>query len=139
MSLSIVSADFEYSISKFDFEGAIAHTEVDGARQIGSGTAEEMFGWYLEAAYHIWPEDWKHGKFEQTDAVVFVRYDDYNTQYKMPSGIAKDPTGDRDEVTVGAAIKLTPDVVVKADYQFVNDKSSSDPSNRLNFGVGFAY
>ena len=137
--ISIVSADFEYSIGKFDFEGAIAHTDIDGAEQIGNGTAEEIFGWYLEAAYHIWPEEWKHGKFERTDAVVFVRYDDYDTQYKMPSSVAKDPAGDRDEWTIGTAVKLTPDVVVKADYQFVNDKSGSNPSNRLNFGIGFTY
>ena len=53
--IQIYSGDFEYSVSKFDFRGAVAHEKIVGAREIGSGTAEEIFGWYGEVAYHFWP------------------------------------------------------------------------------------
>ncbi|MHC4316540.1 MAG: hypothetical protein ACYSW3_29200 [Planctomycetota bacterium] len=85
--IAMTSADFEYSKSKFDFRGVIANTNIDGARDFGDGVAEEMFGWYLEGAYHFWPDEWKTGKLKKSDATVFVRYEEYDTQHKMPSGI----------------------------------------------------
>ena len=35
---------------------------IDGAADFGGGVAEEMFGWYLEGAYHFLPDEWKKGK-----------------------------------------------------------------------------
>ncbi|AQT67386.1 Phosphate-selective porin [Anaerohalosphaera lusitana] len=137
--IRIASADFEWSVSKFDFTGAVAHTSIDGAREIGNGTAEEMFGWYLEAGYHIWPEHWKKGKFAKTDMIVFARYDDYDTQYQMPFGVAANPAGDRNEITLGVSWKLTPDFVVKADYQIREDDSDEDLNDGINLGIGFTF
>jgi len=137
--IAMSSADFEYSISKFDFRGVVAHTNIDGAGGFGGGVAEQMFGWYVEGAYHFWPDAWKVGKLEDSDAVVFVRYEEYDTQYKMPSGIAKSKSKDRDEVTVGVNLYLTPNFVLKADYQFLGDASGSGRDNLFNFGIGWTF
>lgn len=137
--ISIYSADFEYSFGKFDFLGAVAHTTIDGAKKIGNGTAEEIFGWYLEGAYHFLPDDWKTGRLAKSDAVLFVRYDDFNTQYKMPGGAARDPAGDRTEWTIGTAFWPTPDFVIKADYQIPNDATGDNLGHKFNFGIGFAF
>ena len=136
--IQIVSADFEYSVAKWDFRGAIAQTHVDGARQIGNGTASEMFGWYLEGGYHIWPDEFKVGKLANSDAVAFIRYDKFDTQYKMPSGVSADPAGDRDEWTFGINFYFTPNVVFKTDYQMQQD-SADNKTNKLNFGLGFSF
>ncbi|MBE0534429.1 MAG: hypothetical protein IH624_02085 [Phycisphaerae bacterium] len=137
--IGIYSADFQYSHGRFDLLGALAHTHVDGARKIGNGTAEEMFGWYLEGAYHWLPDSWKTGKLARSDAVVFLRYDDFDTQYRMPSGVARNPAGDRNEWTVGLAYWPTPGVVIKADYQIPDDATGDDLPHRINFGIGFTF
>jgi phosphate-selective porin len=137
--IALVSADFEYSISRFDFRGVIANTNIDGARNFGDGVAEEMFGWYLEGAYHFWPDEWKTGRLERSDATVFVRYEEYDTQYKMPSGIAKDGSKNIDEITFGVNFYLTPDFVIKADYQIRDDASGSDKNDLFNVGLGWTF
>ncbi len=98
-----------------------------------------MFGWYVEGAFHFWPEAWKVGKLKDSDAVVFVRYEEYDTQYKMPSGVATDKSKDKDEVTLGINFYLTPNFVLKADYQFLDDASGSGRHNLFNFGIGWTF
>ena len=101
--------------------------------------AEEMFGWYLEGAYHFWPDMWKTGKLEKSDATVFLRYEEYDTQHEMPSGIAKDRTKNVDEITAGVNFYLTPNFVIKADYQISDDTSGSDRDDLFNLGVGWMF
>jgi hypothetical protein len=137
--IAIFSTDFEYTISKFDFRGALAFEKIDGAREIGNGTADEIFGWYLEGAYHFMPESWKKGKLSKSDAVAFVRYDDFDTQYKMPSGVAKDPAGDRNEWTFGVNFYLQPNLVLKTDFQVRDDDTSDDLEHLYNIGVGWQF
>ncbi len=135
----IYSADFEYSISKFDFRGAIAHGIIDGAGDMGSGTASQIFGWYAEGAYHFWPKAWKKGKLKDSDAVVFARYDVFDTQHKMPSGVSRNPAGDRSEWTFGVNFYPIPNLVFKADYQIRQDDTSNDLDNLLNVGIGWQF
>ena len=65
--ITICSADFEYSVYNLDFRGAVAHESIDGAKAIGAGTAERIFGYYVEGACHVLPEAWKAGKFGWDD------------------------------------------------------------------------
>jgi len=138
-TIHIYSADVEYSVYNFDFRGAIAHETIGGARKIAGGTAEEIFGFYVEGACHVWPEAWKTGKFKDSDAVIFVRHDRFDTQHKMPSGIAKDPAGDRSEWTIGAGFYLTPNIVLKADWQCRQDGTGKPLDNLINFGIGWEF
>jgi hypothetical protein len=136
----MVAADFEYSISRFDFRGVMAHTSIDDARTLGSGdVAKEMFGWYLEGAYHFWPDEWKVGKLAKSDATVFVRYEDFDTQYKMPSGVAGDASKDKQEITFGVNFYPVPNFVIKADYQVFDDASSDGRDDQFNVGIGWAF
>jgi len=137
--VGITSADFEYSVQKLDFRGVVAHINIDGAKGIGNNVADEILGWYLEGAYHCMPDEWKTGKLARSDATVFLRYDDYDTQYKMPSGVAANPAGDRSDWTFGTNFYLTPNFVIKADYQIRDDESGSDLDDLFNLGVGWAF
>ncbi|MHC4221304.1 MAG: porin [Planctomycetota bacterium] len=137
--IAMTSADFEYSISKFDFRGVIAQTDISGARELGGGVAEEMFGWYLEGAYHFLADEWKTGKLEKSDAVVFMRYEEYDTQHKMPSGLTRTAGKDKDELTFGINFYPTSNFVIKVDYQLTNDDGSSDADDRFNIGLGWSF
>ncbi|RJP17270.1 MAG: hypothetical protein C4529_14955 [Deltaproteobacteria bacterium] len=135
----ILSGDFEYNVSKFDFRGVIAHERIHGAKEIGNGTASEIFGWYLECGYHLFPDAWKKGKLAKSDAVVFARYDDFDTQYRMPDGVANNPAGDRREWTLGASFFFTPTLVAKGDVQFQDDGTGKNLPTLVNFGVGWQF
>jgi hypothetical protein len=136
--IQIYSGDFEYVISDFDFRGVVAFENIDGAREIGNGTAGEIFGWYIEGGYYLWPEAWKKGKLAKSDAVVFVRYDDFDTQYDMPSGVERNPDGDRSEWTIGTSFYFLPNLVFKADYQF-RDSEGENPGDAFNLGLGWQF
>lgn len=138
-NVGIYSADFEYSQGRVDLCGALAHTFIDGAEKIGNNTADEIFGWYLEGAYHFMPDEWKKGKLAKSDAVVFLRYDDFNTQYKMPSGVSANDAYDRSELTIGVAFWPVQDLVIKADYQIPDDATGNDLGHKINFGIGYAF
>ena len=112
---------------------------MDGAENIGSDVAEEIFGYYAEVGYHFWPEAWKSGKLAKSDAVVFARYDNYNTQYKMQSGQLADPAMDRHDYTVGLSFYPVPNLVLKADYQIFESEADGDIANAFNLGVGWQF
>lgn len=137
--LSIVSADFELSVHDFDFRGVIAQNNIHDHSGLPSGVAEEMFGWYLEAAYHFWPESFKKGLLADSDAEAFVRYDSYDTQAEMPSGRTADDRFDRNDITLGVTFKPVPEFVVKADYQFREHDGPGERPNGFNLGVGWAF
>ena len=138
-NVRIVSADFEWSVQDFDLRGVIAHNKIDDGDELPQGVGEEMFGWYLEAAYHFWPQVWRTGKLENADATAFVRYDDWDTNHEMPSGVPADDSLDREEVTVGVDFKPVQNFVVKADYQFRDHEGTGDPADGFNLGVGWEF
>lgn len=137
--LRILSADFEYSVARFDFRGVLAHERIGGAARIGNNVAEEILGWYLEGAVHVFPDGWKRGKLAKSDAVVFARYEEFDTQYRMPAGVAKDPAGDRTAWTFGVSFYFTSTLVAKADYQVRDDGTGQDLPDLVNFGLGWQF
>ncbi len=137
--LSMAVADFEYSIGRYDLRGEGAYQWIDDAEKLPMGVAKEMAGWYLEPAVHAMPESWKTGQLERSDAVLFLRYEDFDTQLKTVSGVARVPGGEREEWTTGINFYFTPGIVLKADYQFVESDAVSDPENRLNLGMGMQF
>ncbi len=138
-NIMIYSADFEHSVmGRWDTRGAIAYESIDGAREIGNNVASDIFGWYLESGYHFLPDSLKTGRLEKADAVAFLRYDDFDTQYHMPSGVTKNPLGDRNEWTVGINFYPIPNLVVKADFQLREDNAGND-EKLMNLGIGWQY
>jgi len=137
--LEVYSADFQYSVADFDFRGVYAFEKINGAESIGNNVASEIDGYYLESAYHFWPDDWKAGRLERSDAIVFVRYDDVDTQKSVPPGVAKDPRGHRTVWTSGLSFFPTDDLVIKTDYQVYDDDTAQGLSNRFNVGLGFRF
>ena len=49
------------------------------------------------------------------DLIPFVRYEEYDTQYKMPDGYAKLGKNARIDITVGINFPLSSQFVLKAD------------------------
>lgn len=137
--ITIYAADFTTRSGRLDLRGVTAFEKIDGAENIGNKVAEEMFGYYLEAAYHIMPDTWKTGLLKNSDALIFVRYDDYDTQYSMPEGVEADPSGDRYDWTFGVSFYPVRNLVLKTDYQIRKSAASVDPDNSINLGIGWQF
>jgi hypothetical protein len=138
--LTLISADFEYDVSRFNFRGVIAQGIQSDVQNLPAGTGEESFGWYLEAGVSVMPESWKQGKLEAADIKPFVRYEEYDTQKgDISGGGASNGDYERQDITVGLNLPLNQHFVVKADYQFRDNKGTSKARNQLNFGMGWAF
>jgi phosphate-selective porin len=137
--VTIYEADFGLNVKQFDLSGAVALEEINGAKQLGGGVAEEIFGYYVEAGYHYFPASWRSGKLAKADAVFFVRYDEYDTQHEMPAGVLGDPSKDRHDWTLGLSFYPVSNVVVKADYQILKSEADTDPDNTINLGIGWQF
>lgn len=103
----------------------LAHPPADARPFVPSG----FFGWYGQVAYTAW----EHG---QMSLSPFARYEEFNTQAKMPTGFTADSaTADR-VWTLGLSFKPHPDVVLKSDYQKFADNKLND---RFNVGLGYMF
>lgn len=138
--ITIYSADFAARFGDLDLKGAVAFEEIDGAENLSaSKVAEELYGYYIEAGYHIMPEAWKRGRLANSDLVAFVRYNEYDTQHKMPAGVTPATGKDRSDWTLGLAFYPAPNFVLKADYQVLEADGDTDPDNAINLGVGWQF
>ena len=140
--VGLVEVDARFTRGRFEARGQHAHVFIQGAsalndalgrlRGIDPNIAGELRGFYLETSYRVLPSTAPH------DAAVFVRYENFDTQFKMPSGSTRLPQFDRDAWVVGATYWVDPDVAVKFDYSHVRNQSTVVPAPRsVNIGLGW--
>ena len=140
--VGLFEVDARFSRDRLETRAQYAHVFIDGAgplndalartRGIDPNVADEIRGFYLEAAYRVLPRTAPH------DAAVFVRYENFDTQFKMPAGATRLPQFDRDAFVVGATYWLDPDVAIKFDYSHVRNQSTVVPAPRsVNVGLGW--
>jgi hypothetical protein len=141
---TMVSADFDYSVSRLILRGVVAHGSNSDAAALNAAyttdAGEEIFGWYLEGGISVMPDSWKKGKMKEADLIPFIRYEKYDTQHKVPTGTTKDESNNRNDITVGINWLLTQHFVVKADVQFrADEQGGSELNNKYNLGIGWVF
>ena len=104
------------------------------------GTSETLsnhLGFYLEAAYDLWPLLDADREFY---LAPFFRFEYYDTQFDVPSGPAFSVDGTK-EIRLyhaGLSFKPHPNVVLKLDYRNFNPvKGEKADDLQLGFGVAF--
>jgi hypothetical protein len=138
-NFGMYSLDFEYMVSRFQFRGVAAFGKNSDPQNLPAGVGKEIFGWYLEGGMSVMPDAWKTGKWEEADILPFVRYEEYDTQHKVPTGTVKNDANERADVTVGINFPLTYQFVLKADYRFRYSEAATNPNNVFNLGMGWAF
>jgi hypothetical protein len=94
--------------------------------------AEQLRGFYGEAAYRVWNAG------APRDMVAFVRYENFDTQHRMPAGLVPLKEFDRDAWVSGVTYYPDPDIAVKADYVLLRNGSRLVPQRHiLNLGLGW--
>jgi len=144
--LTMVEGDAKWSLEGIDLDGILVFTNLSDAEKLNdlfraqdasftNFVGRQMLGWYLEAGYHLF-----HHLLPDTnhDLVLFGRYEDFNTQHKMPAGFAGSAANDRNTITTGVSYLPIPQVAIKADYMF-NWNQANAGVDQFNLGVGFYY
>ncbi|MEE9332236.1 MAG: porin [Methylophilaceae bacterium] len=134
--LTLWDVHARYQKDRLDMRALYAKGHLSDAAELkdatGINAAEDFYGWYAEAAYHVW----KHG--EQSFA-PFVRYEKWDTHADVPNNVVRNNDNKNNIWTIGANYYPHPSVVVKADYQKFDDPDGSKGDKRLNLGLGYMF
>ncbi len=148
VALFDVEASYRIPKTGLELRGDFAYWHIDAPENLlanNNASATDnvggrMFGWYVEAAYHFWPDAFRHGKGSEMDFVPFIRFSQIVTQDDLESGTELDNgSTNKDFLTLGAAWLLNPNFVLKADYRRNLDGTAAterSESNQDYFQVG---
>jgi len=138
-AVTLWEAHARYTPGPFDFQalyarGHISDTAPYNQTIVGNPTLvpQDFYGWFLQAAWYAWT----HGDYQ---LAPFVRYEQLNTGWKyatLAAGLTPDPLPTQKVTTLGANFYVTPNIVLKTDYQWFQSDSNA---NRFQLGVGFNY
>jgi DtxR family Mn-dependent transcriptional regulator len=140
--VSLVEADARYSRDRLELRAEFAQNWIDNADLLndaiarGAGVnpnvARSMRGFYAEAGYRV------ISGARMGDVGAFARYENFDTQFRMPQGSVALPEFDRDAWIVGANYWPDPDIAVKVDYTIVRNRSRViHAPNSFNLGLGW--
>jgi DtxR family Mn-dependent transcriptional regulator len=140
--VSLAEFDARYSRRQLELRGQFSQVWIDNAGRLNDALAirvgvnpniaRVLRGFYGEAGYR----PISNPRFGEVGA--FVRYENFDTQFRMPSGYVGLPEFDRDAWVVGATYWPDPDVAVKFDYSIVRNRSTViQAPNSLNVGLGW--
>jgi hypothetical protein len=139
---TLFDVDFRFRHGVFEVRGLYALFVVDDVGALNAAAAlrqgrnpnvaRKMQGFFIEPAVHVLPAA------SRQDLVLFGRFERVDTQHVMPRGFIADGSFDQTFWTIGAAFFFTPDVVLKADYQYSTDRSGSTDSPEV-FSIGLGW
>ena len=141
-SVSMFEFDGRYRLGEFETRGEYAHGFLDGMGELNASrqrtvgvspnVAREVRGFYLEGSYFVSPRP------APKEVALFLRYENFDTQYRMPEGFQPLKQFDRDAWIFGVTYFPDPDVAVKFDYTVLRNQSEVVKApNSLNIGLGW--
>jgi hypothetical protein len=140
--VTLVEADGRGRVGRLELRGEYAQVFIDQADELNRlralregvdpNIASQMLGFYVEAAHPILPYP------SPREVVGFVRYEKFDTQYKMPPGYLPIGAFKGSAWIGGISYFPDPDVVVKADYT-VGSNDSAVVAAPKAFSVGLGW
>lgn len=139
------SVDGQFQYAGLDLRALAVWTSLDDAALINQlkeyegnkSVGEEQSGWYILGAYNIFSALNSGSKYMEYLA-PFFRYEQFDTQEKVPAGYERNPANDRTQYTIGINYKPIPNVVIKAEYQNL-DNAADEATDQYNFGIGYVF
>jgi hypothetical protein len=114
-------------------------TSVGGVRTLtdtAASIAQEMRGWYVEAAYDVLPLIVAQTRMSLEP---YFRFESYDTQHKVSNlGYTRDKTKDIELYTAGFQFKPIPQVVFKLDFRHF-DPEEGDRADEVQALVGYVF
>lgn len=142
IQVRIGEADVRYKRDRLELRGELAHVSIADADRlnvaiqqltgVSPNVARALRGYYGEAAYRVWNQG------PGRDLVGFLRYESFDTQFRMPAGFLPLKELDRSAWIAGATYYPDPDVAVKIDYVWQRNQSTVIKAPRsFNIGLGW--
>ncbi len=138
---TVAEVHVQAQVRGFDVRGLFARATVNeagGASRAlrlaaNAPIAERMDGGYVQVGYNLLSQT------RYTMAVTpYARYEQVDTQARVPTGFTRDLTRDGEFTTFGVDFKPIPNVVLKTDYQWVTNSSRTGRS-QFNMNLGYAF
>lgn len=138
----IAEIDARYRRERLELRGQYAHVGISDAARLNDAIertvgvspniARQLRGFYVEGAYRIWNGG------PARDLALFARYENFDTQFRMPDGFLPLEEFDRTAWVAGATYYPDPDVAVKVDYTHLKSRSGFvRPPRSINAGIGW--
>jgi hypothetical protein len=138
----VLEADVRYARNRFEGRAELAQVDITDADDLNDAiarttgvnpnVARTLRGGYLEAGYRL------ISGAGFGDVGAFVRYENVDTQFRMPAGYVPLEQFDRDVWVVGGTYWPEPDIAIKVDYVHQRTGSSVVSAPRsFNVGLGW--
>ena len=138
--VAMENVDARYRRNGFDLKGVFYHSSIDNADQLSDALndviGESMFGVYGEAAYDFLRRD-RPGSSGRA-LFLFGRFESFDTNADVPTGLTADPRADRQVFTAGLSYMPIEKIAFKADVEHWQDGTDAD-LNRFNLGAAFQF
>ena len=130
-----------YEAYGFDLRALVAGARLDDAEELNqlnalagaAGVGDEMLGWYVEGGYDVLSRmDTEH------QLHPFARYEMVNTQSSMAPGATAAPANELTAVSLGAAWRPLPQVVVKVARQLISNEAETG-TDQWNVQLGWLF
>jgi len=139
-AVTLVSGDVRYDVGPLMFRGVVANVSIADADQInaayGGQVGSRIAGGYVEGAYNVL-SFLAPASTQRLSA--FLRYENFDTQADVPTGVVRDESLARRVTTFGLSYKPVYNVVFKGDYQLQRTKASVAEGEVLSLGVGYQF
>ncbi len=141
LDTTVAEVHGQFQIRGFDVRGLFARATVDdaGAASLAlrlpltAPIAEAMEGGYVQLGYNV---------LSQIDTNIaftpYARYEQVDTQDEVPPGFMRDLARDGDFTTFGVEVKPIPNVVLKAEYQWITNAANTG-RNQANVNLGYSF
>ena len=141
MGTTIVEVHGLAQLRGFDLRVLFAQASIDQAGQASralrlpadSPVAETMRGGYLQAGYDVLSQ-----LSTPLALTPYVRYEQVDTQHRVPGGFVRDLARDGVLKTLGIELKPIPNVALKTDYQWIENEAGTG-RNQFNVNLGYAF
>ena len=131
-------AHAEYRWRGLKARALLARNHLDDAAEVSALTGQvigsSQVGYYVEAGYNVFD-----GRTTTSQELSpFVRYEAFDTQAAVPSGLTADPANDRRDLTVGLHYRPIPNIALKLDWQD-RGNSAGTGVDRYSLGLGWLF
>ncbi|RLD67472.1 MAG: hypothetical protein DRI84_02405 [Bacteroidetes bacterium] len=139
IGVSMIGFDLRYQLKGLALRGQLIYSSLDNTtaynQKLASDLGTNMIGYYAEVAYDVFSLTKKF----KSQLIPFVRYEVYDTHFKVEDNIVKNDAYYNTIITAGISWKINPHVVIKSDYQFYKSNKENDYSQMFNAGIGLMF
>ncbi|UCE03455.1 MAG: hypothetical protein JSW67_04495, partial [Candidatus Latescibacterota bacterium] len=140
---TLYEAHLQFTHRGLRIRGLFAGGDIDDTEKINAAngfTGDEsvgsrLLGWYVDLGYDVLV---LAAPGSGMRLVPYVRYEELDTQQKVPAGFERNLANDQQILTAGISFYPHSQVVLKTDYE-VNRNAANSGVNQWNLGLGYNF